>query len=127
MATELLQENKKVGVNLGKRTYEDEMEELCTSYLIPLLKKHITDKTKTPLLIRGLNTFDNNGNTRRNELSDEDDDLNYLLFMECLSYTKDNTNLIISNLKEDTKIDLIVNQFGNIDFENQLKEELNNM
>ena len=49
------------------------MEDLCTDYLIPLLKKHITDETKTPLLVRGLKTFEDNGYTDRSKLTDEED------------------------------------------------------
>ena len=48
---DFLKEQKENKVNLGKKAYEEEMEELCCSYLIPTLKKHITDETKTPLLV----------------------------------------------------------------------------
>ena len=98
-------------VNLGKRTYEEEMEDLCNDYLISLLKKHITDETKTPLLVRGFKTFEDNGYTDRSRLTDEEDTLNFHLYVKCLSYTKNCANMINSDLKEETKIDLIVNDF----------------
>ena len=80
-----LKEQKENKVNLGKKAYEEEMEDLCTDYLIPLLKKHITDETKTPLLVRGLKTFEDNGFTDRSKLTDEEDTLNFFLYLECLS------------------------------------------
>ena len=92
-----LKEQKKV--NLGKRTYEEEMEDLCTDYLIPLLKKHITDETKTPLLVRGFKTFEDNGYTDRSRLTDEEDTLNFHLYVKCLSYTKNCANMMNSDLK----------------------------
>ena len=114
-------ENK---VNLGKKAYEEETENLCTDYVIPLLKKYITDETKTPLLIRGLKTFEDNGYTDINKLSEEDYYLNHLVFMECLTYTKYNTHIINSDLKEETKIDLIVNEFVNGDTEKVIHKYL---
>ena len=121
----LLKEQKENKVNLGKKAYEEEMEDLCTDYLIPLLKRHITDETKTPLLVRGLKTFEDNGYTDRSKLSKEDDYLNFLLYLECLSYTKYNTHIINSDLKEETKIDLIVNEFVNSGLEEELFKKLN--
>ena len=120
-----LKEQKENKVNLGKKAYEEEMEDLCTDYLIPLLKRHITDETKTPLLVRGLKTFEDNGYTDRSKLSKEDDYLNFLLYLECLSYTKYNTHIINSDLKEETKIDLIVNEFVNGGLEEELLKKLN--
>jgi len=120
-----LKEQKENKVNLGKKAYEEEMEDLCTDYLIPLLKKHITDETKTPLLVRGLNTFEDNGYTDRSKLNKEDDYLNFLLYLECLSYTKYNTHIINSDLKEETKIDLIINEFVNGGLEEELSKKLN--
>jgi len=120
-----LKEQKENKVNLGKKAYEEEMEDLCTDYLIPLLKKHITDETKTPLLVRGLNTFEDNGYTDRSKLNKEDDYLNFLLYLECLSYTKYNTHIINSDLKEETKIDLIVNEFVNGGIEEELYKTMN--
>jgi len=120
-----LKEQKENKVNLGKKAYEEEMEDLCTDYLIPLLKKHITDETKTPLLVRGLKTFEDNGYTDRSKLNKEDDYLNFLLYLECLSYTKYNTHIINSDLKEETKIDLIINEFVNGGLEEELSKKLN--
>ena len=117
-----LKEQKKV--NLGKRTYEEEMEDLCTDYLISLLKKHITDETKTPLLVRGLKTFEDNGYTDRSKLTEEEDTLNYFLYLECLSFTRNCANMINSNLKEETKIDLIVNEFVNGGIEKELYKSM---
>ena len=122
---DFLKEQKENKVNLGKKAYEEEMEDLCTDYLIPLLKKHITDETKTPLLVRGLNTFEDNGYTDRSKLNKEDDYLNFLLYLECLSYTKYNTHIINSDLKEETKIDLIINEFVNGGLEEELSKKLN--
>ena len=115
-----LKEQKKV--DLAKKTYEEEIEDLCTDYLIPLLKKHITDETKTPLLVRGLKTFEDNGYTDRSKLTDEEDTLNFFLYLECLSYTRNCANMINSDLKEETKIDLIVNDFVNSGIEELLYE-----
>jgi len=122
---DFLKEQKENKVNLGEKAYEEEMEDLCTDYLIPLLKKHITDETKTPLLVRGLNTFEDNGYTDRSKLNKEDDYLNFLLYLECLSYTKYNTHIINSDLKEETKIDLIINEFVNGGLEEELSKKLN--
>ena len=96
------------------------MEELCTEYIIPLLKKYVTDETKTPLLVRALKTFDEHGCTDRNNLTEEEEDLNFTLYLRCLMYTRDNENLIKSDLKEETKIDLIVHEFVNSDIEDLL-------
>lgn len=115
-----LKEQKENKVNLGKKAYEEEMEELCCSYLIPLLKKNITDESKTPLLFRALKTFDENGCTDRYNLTEEEDDLNFTLYLRCLMYTRDNENLIKSDLKEETKVDLIIHEFVNSDIENVL-------
>lgn len=92
----MLKEYKENKVNLGKKAYEEEMEDLCTDYLIPLLKKHITDETKTPLLVRGLKTFEENGYTDRSKLT-----------------------------KEETKIDLIINEFVNGGLEELLSQKMN--
>ena len=121
---DFLKEQKENKVNLGKKAYEEEMEDLCTDYLIPLLKKHITDETKTPLLVRGLKTFEDNGYTDRSKLNDEEDTLNYFLYLECLSYIRNCANMINSDLKEETKIDLIVNEFVNGDIEEELYKSL---
>lgn len=120
-----LKEQKENKVNLSKKAYEEEMEDLCTDYLIPLLKKHITDETKTPLLVRGLKTFEDNGYTDRSRLTDEEDTLNFFLYLECLSYTRNCANMINSNLKEETKIDLIVNEFVNGGIEEELFKKFN--
>lgn len=120
-----LKEQKENKVNLGKKAYEEEMEDLCTDYLIPLLKKHITDETKTPLLVRGLKTFEDNGYTDRSKLTDEEDTLNFFLYLECLSYTRNCANMINSDLKEETKIDLIVNEFVNGGIEEELYKSMN--
>ena len=119
-----LKEQKENKVNLGKKAYEEEMEDLCTNYLIPLLKRHITDETKTPLLVRGLKTFEDNGYTNRSRLTDEEDTLNYFLYLECLSYVRYNTHIINSDLKEETKIDLIVNEFVNGGIEEELYKSM---
>ena len=121
----MLKEYKENKVNLGKKAYEEEMEDLCTDYLIPLLKKHITDETKTPLLVRGLKTFEENGYTDRSKLTKEEDTLNFFLYIECLSYTRSNTHIINSDLKEETKIDLIVNEFVNGGLEELLSQKMN--
>lgn len=120
----MLKEYKENKVNLGKKAYEEEMEELCVDYLIPLLKKHITDETKTPTIIKALNTFEDNGYTNRDRLTKEEDRLNFLFYLECLGYTKYNTNIIISDLKEETKIDLIVNEFINGGLEEELYKKI---
>lgn len=117
---DFLKEQKDNKVNLGKKAYEEEMEELCCSYLIPILKKHITDESKTPLLFRALKTFDEHGCTDRTNLNEEEDDLNFTLYLRCLMYTRDNENLIKSDLKEETKVDLIVHEFVNSDIEDLL-------
>jgi len=109
-------------VNLSKRTYEEEMEDLCTNYVMPLLKKHIIDETKTPLLVRGFKTFEGNGYIDRSRLTDKEDTLNFHLYVKCLSYTKNCANMINSDLIEETKIDLIVNDFVNGDIEELLYE-----
>ncbi len=115
-----LKEQKENRVNLGKKAYEEEMEELCTEYIIPLLKKYVTDETKTPLLVRALKTFDEHGCTDRSNLTEEEEDLNFTLYLRCLMYTRDNEYMIKSNLREETKIDLIVHEFVNSDIENLL-------
>lgn len=121
---DFLKEQKENKVNLGKKSYEEEMEDLCTDHLMPLLKKYITDETKTPLLVRALKTIDENGFTDRSKLSKEDDYLNHLLYIECLTYTRYNTHIINSDLKEETKIDLIVNEFVNGGIEEELHKSL---
>lgn len=121
---ELFKENKNNSINSGKQNYEEEMEDLCCSYLIPILKKHITDEEKTPLFIKALKTFDDKGYTNRDNLSDDDDTLNYLTYIECLSYTKYNSDMLNSNLKEETKIDIIVNDFLDSNIEDELKTGL---
>ena len=79
---------------------------------------------KTSLLVRGLNTFDEHGCTDRSKLTAEEEDLNFLLYLECLTYTRDNANMIKSNLKEETKIDLIVHEFVNSDIEDLLYKHM---
>lgn len=119
-----LKEQKENKVNLGKKAYEEEMEELCTEYIIPLLKKYVTDETKTPLLVRGFNTFDEHGCTDRSKLTAEEEELNFLLYLKCLTYTRNCANMINSNLKEETKIDLIVNEFVNGGIEEELYKSM---
>lgn len=120
----MLKEQKENRVNLGKKAYEEEMEELCTEYIIPLLKRYVTDETKTPLLVRALKTFDEHGCTDRSNLTEEDDDLNSTLYLRCLMYTRDNEYMIKSNLKEETKIDLIIHEFVNSDIEDLLYKHM---
>lgn len=121
----MLKEYKENKVNLSKKAYEEEMQDLCTGYLIPLLKQHITDETKTPMLVKGLKTFEDNGYTNRARLTKEEDLLNFFLYMECLSYVTSNINIINSDLKEETKIDLIVNEFVNGGLEELLSQKMN--
>ena len=59
-----------------------------------------------------------------NRLTDEEDTLNYFLYLECLSYTRNCANMINSNLKEETKIDLIVNEFVNGGIEEELYKSM---
>ena len=61
----------------------------------------------------------------RNKLTDEADILNYFLYLECLSYTRNCANMINSDLKEETKIDLIINEFVNGGIEEELYKSMN--
>lgn len=118
---EIFKESKKNSINSGKQNYEEEMEELCCSYVINILKKHITDEEKTPLFIKTLKTFDDKGYTNRDNLSDDDEIQNYYTYIQCLSYTKYNSDMLNSNLNEKTKIDIIVNDLLNNNIEDELK------
>ena len=95
------------------------LEENFNSYL----KNYFTHYwwNKKTLLVRGLKTFEDNGYTDRSKLTEEEDTLNYFLYLECLSFTRNCANMINSDLKEETKIDLIVNEFVNCGIEELYK------
>jgi len=118
---ELKKELSKIGIN-DEYNKIDEKDELCNNFLIPLLKENFTNEEKMPLFVKTLKKIDIKEN-----LTKEEELLNHWLKSECRIYISKKYNILFSNLKEETKKDLVIYDFSNKnDINNNMEFKLNN-
>lgn len=121
-----MEEIKKTEAYLESEKKKQEEIDMCYNFVLPVLRKYITDKTKNPLFVECLNkVFDDYGFLRE-DLSEYDKRIQEIVCKKCYEYGVIYKEIICSNLSVTTKIDIIVKDILNSDIEDYLFKQLNN-